>query len=156
MFFLSPRAKRPVRLSQSYKLSGAASLDQILGTHYAREYTIAAAAETGDGLVALDLEAKNGATPYPRVRYLVKPETQRPVRVEFRLANGKTLGSVEFLEWAEGTRPHPKRLRVTDALRPKASAEVEIIEVNERSVPEALFSLEDASARAELEASGSH
>lgn len=155
MFFLSPRAKKPVKLDRSYKLSGAASLDEILGTHYAREYKIAAAAETDDGLAALDLEAKTSAAPYPRARYLVKAETQRPVRVEFTLANGKVMRSVEFLEWADGANPHPRRLRVTDTLRPKANADVEIIEVNERPVPAALFSLEDASARAALEAPGS-
>ena len=155
MFFISPRARRPVKLQRSYKLSGAASLDQILGTHYSREYKIVATAATEEGLVVLDLEAGSPAAPFPRVRYWVKLETQRPVRVEFKLTSGKLTGSVAFLEWSEGERPYPCRLRVTDTLRQNASVDVEVAEVNERAVPAALFSLEDGSARAALEASGS-
>jgi hypothetical protein len=88
---------------------------------------------------------------YPRVRYVVRRETHRPVRVEFRSSSGRATSSVEFLEW-EGERLRPRRLQVTDLLRPKASIAVEITEVSERAVPEALFDLDDASARRVLEA----
>jgi hypothetical protein len=152
LWFLSPRAKAPVKLNPSYRLSGGASLDDILGTRYSRDYRILGATET-DGLVALDLEAREPTARYPRVFYFVGRETHRPVRVEFRSLSGKATASVEFIEWEEGSRPRPRRLRVTDMLRPKASVAVEISEVTERALPDALFDLEDGSGRRALETS---
>jgi hypothetical protein len=153
LWFLSPRAKAPVKLNPSYKLSGAASIDDILGTRYSREYRILGANDT-DGLVALDLEALAPGVRYPRVLYVVGRESRRPVRVEFRSPSGKPTGSVEFILWEEGPRPRPRRLHVTDALRPKGSVTVEISEVTERAIPDALFDLEDGSARRALETNG--
>jgi hypothetical protein len=152
LWFLSPRAKVPVKLNPSYRLSGGASLDDILGARYSREYRILGATNT-DGLVALDLQARERTARYPRVCYFVARESHRPVRVEFRSPSGRTTGSVEFIEWEEGSRPRPRRLRVTDMLHPKASVAVQIGEVSEREVPDALFDLEDGSARLALERS---
>jgi outer membrane lipoprotein-sorting protein len=150
LWFLSPHARKPVRLNQAYKLGGGASLDDVLGTRYSSEYRIVGVTET-DGLVALDLEPVGPGARYARVRYVVRRETHRPIRVEFRSSSGRATSSVEFLEW-EGERLRPRRLQVTDLLRPKASIAVEITEVSERAVPEALFDLDDASARRALEA----
>jgi hypothetical protein len=152
LWFLAPRAKKPVRLHPSYKLAGGASLDEILGLRYSREYKVAGVAEAEDGLVALDLEAAGSDVRHPRVRYFVRRNTQRPVRIEFQSSSGKATGRVEFLEWEEGPRPRPRRLLVTDLLRPETPEAVEITEVNERTVPDELFDLHHATARSRLEA----
>jgi hypothetical protein len=151
LWFLSPRAKAPVKLDPSYRLSGGASLDDILGTHYFRDYSILGTTDT-DGLVEFDLQAREPTARYARVSYVVGKESRRPVRVEFRAPSGKPTGSVEFLEWEEGNPIRPRRLRVTDVLRPKASVAVEITEVHEGAVPDALFDLQDGSARLAFEA----
>lgn len=151
VWFLSPRASKPVKLNPSYRLFGAASLDEILGTRYSREYRVVGVSEV-EGLAALDLQASGRDAPYPRVAYFVQRETRRPVRIEFRATNGTVIGSVAFLEWEEGTTPpRPRRLQVTDALHGKTPVAVEILEVNEKLVPEALFDLENGTARKALE-----
>jgi hypothetical protein len=155
LYFLSPRAKKPVKLDPAYRLSGAAALDEILGTRYSREYDVAgeeAVAGEGGPLVAFDLAARTDEAPFPRVRYVVSRATRKPVRAELGLSNGKTTRIVEFLEWEGAPRAHPRRLRVRDLLNTKASAEVDILEVEERTVPDALFDLSDPSARHGLEA----
>jgi hypothetical protein len=150
MWFLAPRAKAPVRLDPSYRLNGGASLDDILGMHYSREYRILGAVDTGD-LVELDLQAQGPTARYSRVRYVVGKEKHRPVRIDFQAPSGKLTTRVEFTEWEEGSQPRPRRLRVTDMLRPKASVAVEITQVTETAIPDALFDLEDGSARLALE-----
>src|SRR3990172_1933347 len=91
LWFLSPGAKKPVKLAPSYKLKGSASLDDLLGIHYSRDYEVVSFAEEEAGpgsLKVFDLRAK-GKAPYPRVRYFVRTPETRPVRAEYKLASGK-------------------------------------------------------------------
>ncbi len=153
LFFIAPRAKQPLRLNASYRLSGAATLDEILGTRYSRDYGVERAAEedgpAGD-LTVLDLKAY-GPAAYPSVRYVVLRRTRRPLRIELRVRSGRLARSVEFLAWRETpSGPRPARLAVQDALRPKASAQVEVVRLEERAVPEGLFSLTDDAERKKL------
>jgi hypothetical protein len=152
LWFLSPRAKAPVKLDPSYKLNGGASLDDILGTRYFRDYTILGATDA-DGLVELDLQARDPTARYARVCYVIGKDS-RPVRVEFRSPSGRPTGSVEFILWQDAARPRPRRIHVTDALHPKRSVTADIGEVAERELPDGLFDLEDGSARRALETNG--
>lgn len=154
LYLIAPRAKKPVKLTPDYRLSGAASLDEILGTHYSREYAVVSEGQEGTDadLVALELAARSPGPAYPTVRYVVRRSTHRPARADLRLASGKTARTVDFVEWAEAPRPHPSRLRVSDALNPKATADVQITEVEERAVPEGLFDLTDDAERRKLDA----
>jgi hypothetical protein len=153
LFFIAPRAKQPVRVSPSYRLSGAATLDEILGARYARDYGVERAVDEPGGagdLVALELKAK-GPSPYPTVSYVVRRSARRPARIELRLPSGRLARTVEFLDWRETPAgPRPARLSVKDALRPAASAVVEVVRLEERAVPDGLFSLTDPAERARL------
>lgn len=151
LWFLAPGAKKPVRLSASYRLRGSATLDDVLGLQYARDYRVAAAADLDDGLVALDLAARGPSALYPAVRYVVRRATLRPVRAEYRLPSGKVATVVEFTEWSEGRHPHARRLAVRDVLHGGAATRVEVLEVEERPVPDGLFDLADPSARKALD-----
>ena len=155
LWFLAPGAKKPVRLSPAYRLRGSATLDDVLGLHYARDYKVASAQELEGGLVALDLAARGPGALYPAVRYVVSPATLRPVRAEYRLPSGKVATIVEFAQWSTGRRPHATRLFVRDALHGGAVTAVEVLEVEERAVPDGLFDLADGSARRSLELSPS-
>jgi hypothetical protein len=155
LWFLAPGAKKPVRLSPSYRLRGSATLDDVLGLQYARDYRVGAATDAEGGLVALDLLARGAAAIYPAVRYVVRPSTLRPVRAEYRLASGKVATIVEFASWKEGRRPYASRLLVRDALRGGGTTTVDVLEVEERTVPEGLFDLTDPVARRHLEAAPS-
>jgi Outer membrane lipoprotein-sorting protein len=152
LYFIAPRAKHPVRLNPAYRLSGVASLDEILGTRYAKEYTAAGATAEGNGdQIALHLEAIDRKARYPTVLYVVDKASYRPTRVEFHLQGGKTARVVEFLRWEEHPRLHPALLRIKDALNPQGSAEVEILRVRPQPVPEALFELADDQERRRLD-----
>lgn len=151
LWFLAPGAKKPIRLNPSYRLRGSATLDDVLGLQYARDYRVGAAAPEADGLVALDLVARGPGAVYPEVRYVVRRATLRPVRAEYRLASGKVATIVEFAEWGEGRRPYARRLLIRDALHGGATTQVEVLEVEERAVPDGLFDLADPGARQRLE-----
>jgi hypothetical protein len=151
LWFLAPGAKKPVRLGAAYRLRGSATLDDVLGLRYARDYRVEAAAEQEGGLVALDLVARGPGAVYPAVRYVVRRATTRPVRAEYRLPSGKTGTVVEFDQWTEGPRPYARRLVVRDALHGGTTTTVDILEVEERPVPDGLFDLADPTARRDLQ-----
>ncbi len=152
VFFLAPGARSPVRLPRSFRLHGSATLDDVLGLRYARDYAIRSA-EPGPASdqVTFELEARSAKAPYPRVRYVVDRRTARPVRAELRLRGGKLATSVEYLAWSEGAVLRPRRLVLRDHLRGGAATQVELLDFEERSVPEGLFSLTDGGARRRLE-----
>jgi hypothetical protein len=150
LWFLAPGARRPVRLKPSHRLHGSASLDDILGLRYARDYTVESLEELeepGGREVALSLAARAPGTPYPRVRYVVDRASRRPLHAEYFLASGRRARTVEFLEWSAPGRPRLRRLRLRDDLRGGAVTEVEVPELDERPVPDGLFSLTDGAAR---------
>ncbi len=152
LWFLSPGAKKPVKLAPSYKLKGSASLDDLLGIRYSRDYQIVSFREEQDasGVLAIfDLRAKGRAL-YPQVRYLVRTADARPERAEYKLASGKLASVLEFAEWDEARPARFKRLVFRDALRNGAVTEVELVEMEERTVPAGLFDLEDSSERVRL------
>jgi hypothetical protein len=152
LWFLAPGAKKPVRLSPSYRLRGSATLDDVLGLQYARDYKVTSAADLEGGLVALELAARGPGAIYPAVRYVVRPSTLRPVRAEYRVPSGKVATIVEFAEWSAGGRPYASRLLVRDALHGGATTAVDVLEVEARPVPDGLFDLADPAARQRLEA----
>ncbi len=152
LFFLAPGTKRPVRLQPAYRLRGSATLDDVLGIRYARDYAMAAVdvEGAGEGLVAFELEARGRAS-YPRVRYVVRRATARPVRAEYRLPSGKTASVVTFEEWAGGSgHAYPSRVVVRDALRGGKATAINVLELEPRPVPEELFDLEDPTERRRL------
>jgi hypothetical protein len=138
LWLLAPGAKEPVRLSPSYRLYGGATLDEVLGTRLAREYVVEAASvekDSGGTLVVLELRA-----------------TERPVRAEYRLRSGRAATAVEFVEWNDKSPPYARRVVVRDLLRKGALTEVDVLELQERAVPDALFDLRNSAARRALDA----
>jgi hypothetical protein len=154
VWFMAPGAKNPIKLSPARRLRGGASLDDVLGIRYGRDYVIERAAETlegGEPLAILDLAARSVNAPYPKVRYVVRLATERPVRAEHLLPSGKTSSVVEYLEWEHGSRPLARRLVITDRLRSDLRTEVTLLELEERKIPEGLFDLKDPTERRKLE-----
>jgi len=155
-WFLAPGAKKPVKVGAAHRLRGSASLDDLLGIRYGRDYVIESATETEgtDGsLVVFDLAAKAPHAPYPKVRYVVRRATHRPVRAEYLLRSGKVSSMVEFLDWEAGIRPVVHRLVLSDRLRSGLRTEVTLLEMEERKVPDGLFDLRDPTERRKLEGS---
>lgn len=155
LWLIAPGARDPVRLSPSYRLYGGATLDEVLGTRFARDYaveSVAEAEETGGRVVVFELRARAAPMLFPQVRYVVREATERPLRAEYRLLSGRPATAVEFVEWNEKGSRYARRLVVRDLLRKGATTAVEVLELQERPVPEALFDLHDSSARRALDA----
>lgn len=156
LYFFAPGARKPVKLPSSYRLRGSASLDDILGLHYSRDFSITGLATEAAGetaLVAFELAARNRSAAYSRVLYVVNPRTARPVRAEYRLKSGRSATTVDFAEWEPGPVPRVRKLVLRDMLRGGSPTVVEMLELTERPVPAGLFDLRDASERRKLETS---
>jgi hypothetical protein len=155
LWLVAPGAKEPVRLSPSYRLYGGATLDEVLGIRLAGKYAVESASEeeeAGGRVVILELRAKAEHVLFPQVRYVVREATERPIRAEYRLMSGRPATAVEFVEWNDKGSRYARRLVVRDLLRKGAMTEVHVIDLQERSLPEALFDLHDSSARRALDA----
>jgi hypothetical protein len=141
-----------VSLAPALGRAGAGVLDEILAARPSRDYTIVAAT-TADGRVTFDLAARPGvAAAAPRLRWVVARASGRPLRADLLGADGRVRRVVEFAAWSDGAPPGPRRLVIRDVVRGGAPLAVEIVAVEAREAPEALFDLSDGAARRDLPA----
>lgn len=154
LWFIAPGAREPVRMSPSYRLYGGVTVDEVLGVRLAEEYRVERATDemdAGGKLIVLELRAKSKRMLFPEVRYAVRETTGRPVQALYRLKSGRAATSVEFMEWTETGPTYARRVLVKDLLRKGDRTEVEVLELQERPVPDALFDLRDPTSRRALE-----
>lgn len=154
LWLLTRSAKKPVHLSPSYRLYGGATLDEVLGIRLARSYQVESASrepDPGGTLVVLELRAKSEGMLFPQVKYIVRAATERPVSATYRLRSGRDATAVEFVQWNESGLLYARRVVVKDLLRKGALTEVEVLELQERTIPDGLFALDDPAARRALE-----
>lgn len=154
VWFIAPGAKKPIHLSPSYRLYGGATLDEVLGLHLARTYSVESMSRENDpdgALAVLELRAKSDGALFPQVRYVVREVTERPVSATYRLRSGRVATSVAFFNWNDRGPVYARKVVVKDLLRKGTITEVEIRDLQERPIPDGLFSLDDASARRALE-----
>ena len=153
VWLLTPDAKKPVHLSPSYRLYGGATLDAILGTRLAGAYRVERVTrerQAGRDAVVFELRAKIDGLPFSHVHYVVAETSERAITAVYRLRSGREATAVDFLEWNE--RPiYARRLIVRDLLRKGAQADITISELQERAIPDGLFSLDDGTARRALD-----
>jgi len=154
MWFISPSAKKPVKLNPSYRLYGGATLDEVLGVRLSDAYDIESTErqESPAGLlVVFILQARRPQQLFQQVRYVLSAATARPISATYRLRSGKDATTVDFLEWNQGKASHARKLVVRDLLRKGTVTEIEVLTVDPRTVPDDLFRLDDGSARRALE-----
>jgi hypothetical protein len=94
-----------------------------------------------------ELRARSDTALFPQVRYVVRPATERPITALYRVRSGREATAVEFMDWNDTRRLYARRVVVRDLLRKGAITEVEVLDLQERPVPDALFDLADGSAR---------
>lgn len=154
MWLLAPGAKKPVRLSPSYRLYGGATLDEVLGVRLSSMYVVESSSKKADpagAVVVFELRAKAEGMLFPQVQYVVREATERPVSATYHLRSGREATAVEFVAWNDRGPLYARRVVVKDLLRKGAVTEVEVVELEERAIPDGLFSVDDAAARRELE-----
>lgn len=149
VWLLAPGARDPVKMSPALAPAGGAALEELLALRLERDYRATAAAEAR-GVVTFDLEAVRPGIDPPKVRWAVDRAKRRPLRAEFRTAEGIVRRLVEFKEWREGKRLEPTEVVARDVLRGGRPLTVRILAIEQRAVPEALFDLSDATARRAL------
>src|SRR3954454_22389877 len=154
LWLLAPNAKKPVHLSPSYRLYGGATLDEVLGLRLTREYHVESSSremDPGGAIVVFELRARSERMLFPQVHYVVHEATARPISATYRLRSGKDATMVEFVQWHEGSPIYARRVVVKDLLRKGALTEVEVLELQERAIPEGMFALDDSRERRALE-----
>ena len=155
MWLLTPDAAQPVKLNPAYRVYSGVNLDEILGVRLQRDYRLEAVEESqaddGQPLTAFELRA-TGAAIFPSIRHVVRNRDARPVRTEYRLVSGKAASVIEYGEWSLLPVLHARRFAVRDELRKGGVADVEIVSLQARPVPDDLFDLADPTARRRLEA----
>jgi hypothetical protein len=155
LWLIAPGARKPVQLRPSHRLYGGATIDEVLGLRLTEHYdveSVAVDAEVEGGLTTYELRAKTADVLFPSAQYVVRTSTARPASAVFRLGNGKPATAVDFVTWNE--RPvYARRVVFHDLVRKGVRGAVEVVELEERSVPEGLFDLADPKARRALEES---
>ena len=148
-WLLAPGAKNPVRMSPALAPAGGAALDELLSLRLARDYR-AVSAEESRGVVTFELEALAPGVEPPRVRWAVDRARGLPLRAEFRTAEDRPRRLVEFKSWQDERKRVPAEIVAKDLLRTGSALTVRIRALEGRAVPQALFDLQDASAREAL------
>lgn len=153
LWLLTPTARKPVRLSSSHRIYGAATIDVLFALRLADDYRIVSVEDmssAGGPLSVFELRAHADTEQFSEVRYVVDTTTVRPVSARYRLKSGREATLVQFKEWSEDGR-HARVVVVTDLLRKGKPTRIEVLEFDERAVPDGLFDLNDSSARAGIE-----
>jgi hypothetical protein len=153
-WLLAPHA-HPVRLGTASRVAAGVSLQELVGLAVSRDFTIEDVKREQAGaadLVTFVLRAKAAGTPYPLLHYVVRSDTRRPVRIEFRLSSGKLARLVEVRAWRPGSRLVPAETIAKDLVGGRAPVRVRLLAVEERQPPPHLFELSAAgeAARAAL------
>lgn len=157
LWFLAPGARDPVKLSPSHRIYGAATVDLLLGLRLSDDYRITGTSsipsEAGP-LVVFELEGASERLQFASVRYTVDPRTARPVTALYRVRSGREAVRLDFLDWSGDGGRYARRIEVRDRLRKDALTRIEVVDYEERAVPEGLFVLGDDTARRALESGG--
>jgi hypothetical protein len=100
MWLLVPGASNPLPITANQRLMGGASVADVARLRFADDYTAAArpGSENVEGRATrvLDLTAKSGKAPYPKVVLWYDPAAKLPVKVLFSLPSGKEAKEVVF------------------------------------------------------------
>ncbi len=144
-WFVMPRAKSPVKVPRSARLTGGFSAAELMRTRYDDDYDgVVERSETLDGRECdvLRLSARPGRSPaWPVARLWVDRRDGLLRRAVFLVASGKTAREVSFEGWKEwGGLPAPSRLTIVDTLRPGTTT-VEYLAAERRAVPDSAFDL---------------
>lgn len=156
LWLLAPGTKKPVKISPTQRIYGAATIDVLLGMRLAETYRIAGVRtepSAGGPIAVFDLRALADAQTFTSVEYRVQTASSHPLSALYRLHSGREALRVEFVDWAASGR-YARRVDIRDLLRKGALTRVAVDTFEERAVPDGLFDLTDPTARRALDKSG--
>ncbi|HEU4521899.1 MAG TPA: outer membrane lipoprotein-sorting protein [Thermoanaerobaculia bacterium] len=144
MWIYMPSASRPIRISPMQRLMGEASNGDIARSNFSIDYNaVRATAGEIDGrsVWVVELEAKDAATSYGRVRLTVDAATYEPRRAELFAASGKLLKTAHYraFDMMAGRRV-VKEIEIVDELRRGYRTVMRYSNLASRSNPDKMFS----------------
>lgn len=121
MWIYLPSASRPIRISPLQRLMGEASNGDVARSSFTTDYTAVSAAEddvAGRRAWRLELQAKDPAIAYKKVRLWIDAKTYEPIRADFHAVSGKLLKRAHYRSFGTmaGSRVVTE-VEIEDALR---------------------------------------
>ena len=139
MWIYLPSASRPIRISPLQRLMGQASNGDVARTSFTVDYIPTTVAEDGDAWV-LELEAKDPALSYKRVRLWIDRSTYEPQRADFYVASGKLLKRAHYRGFGTmGGRRAITEIEIEDLLRAGNRTVMRYSNLVARANPDKLF-----------------
>lgn len=143
MWIYLPSASRPIRISPLQRLMGQASNGDVARTSFTVDYVArTAAADTIDGRRSwsLELEAKDPALSYNRVRLWTDAATHEPIRADFYAVSGKLLKRAHYRKFAVmAGRRMVSEIEIEDMLRTGRRTVMTYSALTARDNPEKMF-----------------
>lgn len=143
MWIYLPSASRPIRISPLQRLMGQASNGDVARTSFTVDYIArTAAADTIDGRKSwsLELEAKDPALSYNRVRLWTDAATHEPIRADFYAVSGKLLKRAHYRKFAVmAGRRMVSEIEIEDMLRTGRRTVMTYSALAARDNPEKMF-----------------
>jgi hypothetical protein len=117
VWLIVPTASKPVPVSKSQRLMGAASFGDIASLRFADEYEATLRPGLEERCHVLDLKTKRKAAPYPAAVLWVGEDDGRARRLRLSLASGKAAKEVRFTRYDDKGRVGT--MEITDLLSGK-------------------------------------
>lgn len=149
IWFYKTGQKKPISLSARQKLSGQASVGDIVSTNYRRDYEGPVVGEEKVGDVdcyILDLKAKSENTTYDRIKYYVSKKDKLLVKSIFQTSEEDNL-KIATYEYAhtisiKGKKfPFTSKMTIRNASLESQYSELEWINPKLSKIPEAIFNV---------------
>lgn len=142
MWIYVPSASRPIRISPLQRLMGQASNGDVARTSFSIDYVARSAAEEGTNWV-LELEARDAAVAYKRVRLWTDRTTDEPRRADFYVASGKLLKRAHYRQFGTmAGRRVVTEIEIEDLLRTERRTVMRYTNLTPRSNPDRMFTKE--------------
>jgi outer membrane lipoprotein-sorting protein len=143
MWIYLPSASRPIRISPLQRLMGQASNGDVARTSFTIDYHPTSVSEEewqGKRAWVLNLEAKDPAIAYNRVRLWVDQTNYQPVRADFYVVSGKLIKRALYREYGvmDGKRVLTA-VEIEDLLRTGNRTEMRYANLVARDNPDKMF-----------------
>lgn len=139
MWIYLPSASRPIRISPLQRLMGQASNGDVARTSFTVDYVAKSAAREGEAWV-LELEAKDPALSYKRVRLWIAAASDEPIRADFYAVSGKLLKRAHYRKFAMmAGRRVVSEIEIEDMLRTGRRTVMTYTALVARENPEKMF-----------------
>ena len=139
MWIYLPSTSRPIRISPLQRLMGQASNGDVARTSFTIDYTAKSAVEEGEAWV-LELEAKDPALSYKRVRLWIDRTSYEPQRADFYVASGKLLKRAHYRKFTTmAGRRVLSDVEIEDLVRPGHRTVMRYANLAERENPDKMF-----------------